>query len=179
MLPNEDHILYRRITADDLGNLVLYLNQLSPDSRKRFGPHTFDLHTLRKIYENANDHIGYIAVEENTEKIIAYAVLKKGYLEHDSQRLNSHGLQPDHQTDCTYAPSVADQWQGRGIGTGLFKYILSDIEKMPFRRIILWGGVQADNERAVRYYQNNGFTILGEFQYNGNNFDMLYNLQVS
>lgn len=179
MLPNEDHILYRRITTDDLGNLVLYLNQLSPDSRKRFGPHTFDLHTLRKIYENANDYIGYIAVEENTEKIIAYAILKKGYLEHDSQRLNSHGIQPDHQTDCTYAPSVADQWQGRGIGTGLFKYILSDIEKMPFRRIILWGGVQADNERAVRYYQNNGFTILGEFQYNGNNFDMLYNLQVS
>ena len=170
---------YRQLTVTDFENLLQYLQELSPASKKRFGPHTFDLHTLRKMYENADDHIGYIAVEENTEKIIAYAILKKGYMEHDSQRLNSHGIQPDHQTDCTYAPSVADQWQGRGIGTGLFKYILSDIEKMPFRRIILWGGVQADNERAVRYYQYNGFTILGEFPYNGKNFDMIYNLTVS
>ena len=102
--------------------------------------------------------------------------LKKEYLEHDRQRLNSYGLQPDHQTDCTYAPSVADDWQGRWLGTTLFKYILSDAEKMNFRRIILWGGVQADNERAIRFYLHNGFTILGEFQYNGNNFDMIYNL---
>ncbi len=65
--------------------------------------------------------MGYIAVEENTGKIIAYAILKKGYLEHDRQRLDSYGLQTDHQTDCTYAPSVADDWQGRGIGTALFQ----------------------------------------------------------
>jgi diamine N-acetyltransferase len=179
MLPNEDHILYRQITADDLENLLLYLHQLSPDSRKRFGPHRFDMDTLSQLYKKSNDHIGYIAVEENSGKIIAYAVLKKEFLEHDSQRLHSYGLQPDHNTDCTYAPSVADHWQGRGIGTGLFKYILFDLKKMPFLRIILWGGVQADNERAVRYYLNNGFTILGKFQYNGNNFDMAYNIQRS
>lgn len=176
MLPNEDHIRYRRITADDLENLLLYLHQLSPDTRKRFGPHRFDMDTLSLLYEKSRDHMGYIAVGENTGKIMAYAILKKGYLEHDRQRLDSYGLQTDHQTDCTYAPSVADDWQGRGIGTALFKYILSDEEKMNFRRIILWGGVQADNERAVHYYLHNGFTILGEFQYNGNNFDMVYNL---
>ena len=122
--------------------------------------------------------MGYIAVEVNTGKIIAYAILKKGILEHDHQRLNSYGIQPDHQSDCTYAPSVADDWQGRWLGTTLFKYILSDEEKMNFRRIILWGGVQADNKRAIRFYLHNGFTILGEFQYNGNNFDMIYNLPV-
>ncbi len=178
MLPNEDHILFRRVTADDLENLLLYLHQMSPDTRKRFGPHQFDRNTLSQLYENSSDHIGYIAVEKHTGKIIAYAILKKGYLEHDRQRLDSYGLQTDHQTDCTYAPSVADDWQGRGHGTALFKYILSEVEKMPFRRIILWGGVQAENERAIRYYQNNGFTRLGEFQYNGNNFDMVYNLPV-
>lgn len=178
MLPKEDHIRYRRITTDDLQNLQLYLYCLSPDSRKRFGPHQFDLNALSQLYEKSNDHMGYIALEENTGKIIAYAILKKGYLEYDSQRLHSYGIQPDHQTDCTYAPSVADEWQGRGIGTALCKYILSDVEKMRFRRIILWGGVQADNERAVRYYQHNGFTILGEFHFNGNNFDMVYNLPV-
>jgi L-amino acid N-acyltransferase YncA len=175
MLPNEDHIQYRRINSDDLENLMLYLHQLSPDTRKSFGPHQFDLQTLSQLYEKTNDHIGYIVIEEHTGKIIAYAILKKGYLEHDRQRLDSYRLQPDHQTDCTYAPSVADDWQGRGIGITLFKYILSDVDKLSFRRIILWGGVQADNERAVRYYKQIGFTILGQFQYNGNNFDMIYN----
>jgi GNAT superfamily N-acetyltransferase len=179
MLPNEDHILFRRGTADDLENLLLYLHQLSPDTRKRFGPHQFDLDTLSQLYEKSSAHLGFIAVEENTGKIIAYAILKKGYLEHDRQRLDAYGLQPDHLRDCTYAPSVADDFQGQGLGTTLFKYILSDAEKMNFRRIILWGGVQADNKRAVRYYLNNGFTILGEFQYNGNNFDMVYNLLLS
>jgi len=178
MLPNEDDILFRRVTSDDLENVSHYLHQLSPDSRKRFGPHRFDLDILSQLYEQANDHIGYIAVEEHTGKIIAYAIQKKGDREHDRRRLDSYGRQTDHQTDCTYAPSVADDWQGRGLGTALFKYILSEVEKMPFRRIILWGGVQAENERAIRYYQNNGFTRLGEFQYNGNNFDMVYNLPV-
>ena len=78
MLPNEDHIRFRRITADDLENLLLYLHQLSPDTRKRFGPHRFDLYTLSQLYEKSSDHMGYIAVEVNTGKIIAYAILKKG-----------------------------------------------------------------------------------------------------
>jgi len=77
MLPNEDHILYRRITADDLENLLLYLQQLSPDSRKRFGPHRFDLDTLSQLYEKSNDHIGYIAVEENQKRSLPMPSSKK------------------------------------------------------------------------------------------------------
>jgi RimJ/RimL family protein N-acetyltransferase len=31
------------------------------------------------------------------------------------------------------------------------------------RRMILWGGVLADNHRAIRYYEKNGFRLLGRF----------------
>ncbi|MFE9363057.1 hypothetical protein ACFYNN_09525 [Streptomyces sp. NPDC006978] len=30
-------------------------------------------------------------------------------------------------------------------------------------RIILWGGVRADNPRAIRYYEKNGFQRVGRF----------------
>jgi GNAT superfamily N-acetyltransferase len=174
---NNINITYRKVCAEDFDLLLQYLLALSPDSQKRFGPHRFDLDTLSDLYTMGSDHTGYIAFDESNGKIIAYAILKKGYLDHDSQRLESYGIIPNHSTDCTYAPSVVDLYQGQGIGTALFKYILTDLQKTTCSRIILWGGVQADNERAVRYYQHNGFNILGEFQYNGNNYDMFYTIR--
>lgn len=174
---NNINIIYRKVRVEDFDLLLQYLLALGPDSQKRFGPHRFDLDTLIGLYTNGIDHTGYLAFDEDNGKIIAYAILQKGYLDHDSHRLQSYGIKPNHITDCTYAPSVADDYQGQEIGTALFKYILSDLYKSTYSRIILWGGVQADNERAVRYYQHNGFIILGEFQYNGNNFDMIYTIR--
>lgn len=179
MLINEINIVCRRLTVNDFENLSKYLDQLSSESRKRFGPHAFDINTIIAVYTKSDSHIGYITVEEKSSKIIAYAIILKGYLEHDNQRLQSYGIIPEHLTDCTYAPSVADDWQGRGVGTELFKFILGDLQKTSFRRIILWGGVQTGNERAVRFYKNNGFTILGEFQNNGNNLDMICNYRLT
>ena len=174
---NKTNIIYRRVSSENLQDLLQYLQELGPDSQKRFGPHSFDLATLFDIYEKGKDYAGYIAIDQDTKRIIAYAILKKGFLEHDSNRLKSYGIIPNHNTDYTYAPSVADVYQGQGIGTDLFKYVLSDLQKTSCSRIILWGGVQADNERAVRYYQHIGFIILGEFQYNGKNYDMIYTMR--
>lgn len=41
------------------------------------------------------------------------------------------------------------------------------------KRIILWGGVQAGNEKAVSYYLKHGFRTVGQFEHNGNNYDMI------
>ena len=30
--------------------------------------------------------------------------------------------------------------------------------------MILWGGVFAENARAIRYYEKNGFRLCGQFQ---------------
>ena len=42
-----------------------------------------------------------------------------------------------------------------------------------FRRTGLWGGVQCNNEKAVNFYLKHGFRILGQFEYNGWNYDMV------
>lgn len=172
---NNKNIRISKYCPDDLGNLFLYLQHLGEATRKRFGPHPFDRSSLHDFHA-AHEHTGYIATENETGKIIAYAIIKEGMLHHDIPRLQSYGLQPDGSNDCTFAPSVADDWQSCGIGDGVFRFILSDLSEKKRKRILLWGGVQADNQKAVNFYRKNGFVMLGEFEYNGPNYDMILNL---
>jgi ribosomal protein S18 acetylase RimI-like enzyme len=54
--------------------------------------------------------------------------------------------------------------------------IVSDLSTTEIKRIILWGGVQMNNKIAVNYYNKNGFKTLGQFAYNGDNYDMIYEI---
>jgi diamine N-acetyltransferase len=171
---NNQQVFLRRLNSNDLDNLFHYLQNLSTETKKRFGPHNFDKQSIVDFYD-LNTNLGYVAHTVDKKEIIAYSIIKIGYLEHDGLRLQSYGLAPDNKTDCTFAPSVADLWQSCGIGNHLFRFILSDLTATEIERFILWGGVQMDNERAVNFYRKNGFKTLGQFTYNGENYDMIYN----
>ena len=169
-----DNFTIRLVTQEDLPDLDRYLNQLSEETRKRYGPHPFNLPTLQQLYLNQDDHRGYIVISEG--EIVAYTVVKLGYVDHDKQRLMSYGYELDHSKDCTIAPSVADAWQSKGVGGKMFKYVLDDLAQLGFKRVILWGGVQATNERAKRLYGTHGFQLQGQFENNGQNYDMVLEL---
>lgn len=173
---NNRQILIRRLQLTDIDNLYTYLQNLSDESKSRFGPHKFDLQSLHDFY-SSELNLGYIAFSVDTHEIIAYAIIKIGYLEHDKNRLESYGLQLSPKHDLTFAPSVADAWQGCGIGNYIFNYIRSDVSIADAERIILWGGVQRDNKNAIKYYERIGFETIGQFTYNGENYDMIYNLK--
>lgn len=166
-------VYLRRLQLNDLDNLYNYLQDLSDETKRRFGPHKFDRESLTEFYE-LDMNLGYIALESDTNHIIAYSIIKIGFLEHDRNRLESYGMILDNKKDSTFAPSVADLWQGCGIGIHLFNYILSDLVTNKIDRIILWGGVQMDNERAINYYKKIGFETIGQFTYNGENYDMIF-----
>ena len=168
---NGRHVVLRKLNSADFDSLFSYLENLSIETKKRFGPHQFDRQSIVDFYQNKN-HLGYIAQDTVTLNIVAYSIIKTGYLEHDNFRLQSYGWILDNKTDFTFAPSVTDSWQSCGIGNALFHFILSDLKPFEVKNIILWGGVQADNIKAVNFYKKNGFHILGEFQYNGQNYDM-------
>lgn len=163
----------RKLQTTDLENLSHYLQNLSEESKKRFGPHPFDLPSIIEFYKEPNIHQAYIAKTINTKEIIAYSIIKLGILEADFQRYKSYGIELYKETDCEFAPSVADAWQSCGIGNGMFQFILEELKKTDIQRIVLWGGVQADNEKAVRYYLKHGFQKVGQFTHNGENFDMI------
>lgn len=168
--------MLRRLKPGDFDKLYEYLQHLSPDTKKRFGPHPFDKKSILDVYGNSDDHQGFIAQDTETLEIVAYSIVKTGFPEHDRFRLQSYGLTPDNKTDCTFAPSVADDWQSLGIGNSLFSFMLSGLKANETKRVILWGGVQYDNVKAVNFYLKNGFRILGQFEYNGLNQDMILDI---
>ena len=173
---NGRQVLLKPVQSNEYDKLTYYLQHLQPETTRRFGPHSFDRETIGGLFENTESYLGYIALDMDSDEVVAYSIVKKGFLEHDSLRLRSYGLTLDAKTDCTFAPSVADAWQSLGVGNSLFQFVLSDLQTLGLKRIILWGGVQCSNTRAVNYYIKNGFTTLGQFEYNGDNYDMVLNV---
>ncbi|MFZ4465227.1 MAG: GNAT family N-acetyltransferase [Bacteroidales bacterium] len=160
-----------------INELSTYLNQLSPLSRSRFGPHGYEVASLEQFFFRPDAPSAFVARESTHHQIIAYALLKRGFLDHDAPRLQSYGLQLDAETDATLAPSVADAWQSKGIGSVLLEYIIHEARSKGIRRIILWGGVQSGNTQAMRLYQKFGFRTLGSFEYYGENLDMVLEIE--
>jgi diamine N-acetyltransferase len=101
-------VLLSKLTSADFEQLCSYLQQLSNDTKRRFGPHLFDRQSIIDFYKNPEKMIGYIAKDMATEIIVAYSTIKIGYLHHDYDRLQSYGINPNSETDSTFAPSVAD-----------------------------------------------------------------------
>ena len=172
MPTNRSPIRYRLLEDSMQIKLADYLNNLSPDTKKRFAPHPFTISEINRLLKDNKGHKLFVAINPDLDLIIAYSIVKMGWLEFDAPRLRAYGLiQEVH--DCTLAPSVGDGWQGKGIGSGLFNYMLENLTSCHISRIILWGGVQSDNEKAIGFYRKFGFKTLGEFEHNGNNLDMM------
>jgi GNAT superfamily N-acetyltransferase len=119
----------------------------------------------------------YIALDEMAS-IVAYMLIKKRMTEEDRSRLLAKNIWFDQQIICSYAPSVADDWQNSGLGSSMYDIIEKDIlENTPWRIILLWYGVQATNARAVHFYEKKGFQHLGSFMNNNkDNYDMVKKL---
>ena len=165
-------VVIRQLTKNDFDRLLTYLYQLSPATVRRFPPHPYHKDEVINFH-HCDDHEGWIAVDPVSENIIGYTVLKKGYLHHDYPRLQQYGVDIAYDHCYTIAPSVTDEWQSSGVGQLLFNYVLAEMKNRKVKQLILWGGVQTDNFKAVRFYQKNGFRSLGHFQYNGLNEDMI------
>jgi len=156
--------------------LVHYLTHLSDESKSRFGPHAFTNEIIEQLYNDPGNYKLFVAKNTEDKSIIAYAIIKMGWLDFEFPRLNSYGLK-NEQGDCTLAPSVADAWQSRGIGSNFMEYLIDHLKNTyQIRRIFLWGGVQSSNTRAVNLYKKFGFRTLGQFEYHGLNDDMLLEL---
>ncbi len=170
-------VILRKLNANDIDRLVEYLHHLSDETKHRFAPHHYDKKSIVEFYSWPNENTGFVTEIAEHAKIIAYSIIKCGYLQHDKHRLESYGLKPDEMKCASFAPSVADDWQSIGVGKKMLEYILKELKMAGLQHVILWGGVQSKNEQAVNFYRKAGFKTLGEFEYFGSNYDMMLTMK--
>jgi ribosomal protein S18 acetylase RimI-like enzyme len=174
-LKNNKTVLVRCLEPGDKQSLYNYLQLLSPESRSRFGPHPFDWSTICAIFDHRDESITrYIAVSESENAVVAYMLIKQGMIEADQQRYSERNQFFEHDKTVTFAPSVADAWQSSGLGSAMTAYIEKELRNRGINKIILWGGVQASNLKAVNLYKKAGYEFIASFWYDEkDNYDMI------
>lgn len=170
----------RPLRATDVELLATYFQNLSPATRRLYGPHPFDRATAEKLCASLDPSttLRFVAVLDDggpNPEIIGYMILTRQIGESDLAR---YGERIRPEVCGSFAPSIADAYQEQGIGTAMARHVLACARKMGLQQVILMGGVQARNERARHFYQKLGFQPQGEFwtHYGGEdllNYDML------
>jgi GNAT superfamily N-acetyltransferase len=177
-LKNGKIIEVRLLEPGDKEKLFEYFDQhFSKESKSRFGPHAFDKETINTICQYPNGEImRYVAVDEE-KNIVAYMLIKQGMIDWDFNRYKTRNLSYDYNSSVTFAPSVADAWQSSGLGSLMNTVIENDLNKRGIENIILWGGVQETNKKAINFYKKLGYQIIASFWHEGkDNHDMVKQL---
>ena len=176
-LRNGETLLFRPLEPGDAPALADYLEGLSDETRSRYRPHDFTAECAQHLcahIDNSETICLLALTRPNTgARIVAYFILKLGVRPEDAERYAALGIPLDEQTDCCVAPSVADAYQDLGLGSLLMSWLIQIADQLGRTRIVLWGGVQATNERARHFYQKHGFTKVGEFKTTIDNWDMI------
>ncbi len=175
-------VLFRPVLRGDATILGDYFLSLSDQTKRRYGPHRFDRETAEELVATTDPAhtLRMIATvpKGETEQVIAYFLLILGIREDDAARYEKLSIPLRTDTDCTLAPSVADSYQSKGLGSVLMKHLKLVARRLGRSRMVLWGGTQATNDRAIHYYHKHGFHTVGEFQEppGNNNYDMIMDL---
>lgn len=158
-------VVFRPITAADAAILGRYFCGLSQDTISRYGPHPFDQSTADKLCAEINyaETIRMIAVEGKgaSAQVIAYFIFQPNIPAGELERYAKAGISLDAVKGCLIAPSVADAYQNRGLGTPLMWHMFVVARRLGFAKMVLMGGVYLTNERAVHFYRKNGFRDIG------------------
>jgi hypothetical protein len=83
----EHTFLFRPFQPHDADNLLGYLNNLSQESRERFGPHPYNTDSLLDL-SHSDDYQLLLAIDINTTYIAAYTVVKLGWLDFEKSVTN-------------------------------------------------------------------------------------------
>jgi diamine N-acetyltransferase len=166
---NTQFIQIRLLKFEDSKRLYDYCNGLSDLTKSRFAPHGFDEETIENICRNISkvDSFRFVAITLDTERIVGYFIAKNGMSENDETRFLQHKIYLISEECCSMAPSISDKYHGSGLGKALFKFMIDYLREQQKHHLVLLGGVQKDNEKAIRFYQKMGFQEAGEFDRNG------------
>ncbi|MER5977277.1 GNAT family N-acetyltransferase [Streptomyces sp. NPDC001857] len=156
--------VFRPLTHADTEGLAEFLRELSPESRRFSTFGGYDLAFARELCDAIAryDKLRLVLEEAGSGRIVGLLELALDLHPSDIARYREAGIALT-AADCRFGPTLADDHQGRGVGTLVFPLVADVARRFGRTRIVLWGGVLADNARAVRFYEKQGFRTVGAF----------------
>ncbi|MFE3515310.1 GNAT family N-acetyltransferase [Streptomyces sp. NPDC059166] len=157
--------VFRPLTPADAGRLAALLEALSPESRHFSAFDGYDLATAGELCDAIAryDKLRLVLEEAQSGRIVGLVEFSLALTSGDIARFQDAGVRLVASRDCRFGLTLADDYQGRGVGTHVFPLVTEVARLLGKERIILWGGVRSDNHRAIRYYEKNGFRAVGSF----------------
>ena len=173
-----EDVLLRPLVPADAALLGDYFNGLSTDTRQVYAPHPFDQETADRLCAtiDTNSIVRLVALIDNC--IVGYFIIVLGVRDSDMQRYVDYDISLSKTEDCAIAPSLADAYQGLGLGRLVLGHCRSIAQQLGFKRMILSGGVRTGNSQAITFYEKTGFRQAGGFERPGySSYDMIANLE--
>lgn len=171
-----EKLLLRPLEHQDCDRLAKFLENLSPQTRKFYTCDSYDRKFAQELCDAINkyDKIRLVVTEQCQNSIVSLIVFSLDIPEGDLQRYREYGITLT-QSDIRFGPCIADAYQNRGLGSLLFQTVIEIARTLEKQRILLFGGVLVENKRAIRFYEKQGFKILGDYidAEGGNCYDMI------
>jgi ribosomal protein S18 acetylase RimI-like enzyme len=175
----KEELLLRPLLHSDIGKLTSFLENLSIETRRLSTFDSYDKVTAKELCNAISkyDKLRFVLENQNKE-IVGLIEFTLDIPQNIIDKYTTYGITLDTKYTCRFGPTLADEYQSKGLGNLIFPYVLKIAELLGRKHIILYGGVLADNTRAINYYQKHGFKIAGKF-YNDNgveNLDMIFSI---
>lgn len=155
----------RPLLPGDVDGLAEFLAVLSPATRRFSTFVSYDRAMAAELCDSINryDKLRFVVELPATKLLVGLIEFSFDLPMGDLQRYAAYGVPLDASGDCRFGPTFADVYQNQGLGSRVFPHVVDIARRFGKIRIILWGGVLADNGRALRFYAKQGFQPVGTF----------------
>ena len=163
----------RALAAGDAARLAIYFEGLSAATRTRFGPHPLTAAYAFELCDEPDPAVArFVLLTANERAIVGYFIIDFGPAPHEALRYADQGITLETGLDPTFAPSIADAQQDSGLASAAMPYLIAAAQARGARSMVLMGGAQASNARAIAFYAKQGFVPCGGYWSDQYNHDM-------
>ena len=152
----------RPLRHDDVGRLADFYESLSSATRRFWLIDSFDERMAAEHCAAIGryDKLRLVA-EDETGRIDGLFEFSFDLPTADIERFATYGITLRGDTDVRFGPCMRDAVQGTGVAQLLLEPALDCARRVGRSRVLLWGGVHENNLRARRFYERNGFAVVG------------------
>lgn len=167
----DHHYTLRTVSVNDALPLAEYFASLSEETKRRFQPHPL---TAESAAEIARFPLGTAirTILLDGAKVIGYFILETAMSPHEAGRFAAYGIELVSGKDVLFAPSILDNYQNKGLASEVMLVLIDFLKREKFQSLVLMGGTQETNSRAIAFYEKFGFVKFGGYHTEMFNHDM-------